>query len=63
MIAVGKDHVLPAHVLGEFLHGAGVGEELQAEQLGSGIVPGELVPCGGVFASAVYMCILYQPFM
>ena len=47
IVTVGEDHVLAAYVLGEFLHGAGVREHFQAGELGSGIVPAELVPCGG----------------
>ena len=53
VVAVGEDHMLAADILCKLFHCAGVGEDFQAGKLRSGIVPAELVPCGGVLASAV----------
>ena len=43
VVAIGHDHVLATDVLREFLHRAGLREDLQARELRRGIVPAVLV--------------------
>ena len=52
VVAISHDHVLAGHILRKLFHGAGIGEDLQAGQLRSGIVPAKLVPCRGIFSLA-----------